>query len=258
MGTSNASTNRKLLSDSLPNEGSNTMNLSDAAGISKAAVPQLSHSSSKNLGSRPRSTSRALMSDEINDDMLVARARAGDEVALRRLLDRHKSKLLRLAMRFVGNENDAQEILQDVLVIIWRKLPGFEGRAQVGSWLYRVTMNASLMFLRSRNRILETTRSGMYQTELATSAEDGASESSSDSSTRPDEQLQSAELKYQIQKALDKLPSGLRLVFCEREVKGNSTQQTAESLGLSKPAVKTRLHRARAALRENMSDYLAS
>jgi RNA polymerase sigma-70 factor (ECF subfamily) len=198
------------------------------------------------------------MSDYLQDDMLVSRARVGDEVALRMLLERHKSKLLRLAMRLVGNENDAQEILQDVLVTIWRKLPGFEGRAQVGSWLYRVTMNASLMFLRSRNRLLATTRWGVYQPDLAVSAEDGASDSSADASTRPDEQLQSAELKYQIQKALDKLPSGLRLVFCEREMKGNSTQQTAESLGLSKPAVKTRLHRARAALRENISDYLAS
>lgn len=191
-----------------------------------------------------------------SDEELVARARARDVVAFEELLGRHEERVFRLAMRFVHNSCDAQEILQEVSLAAWRKLPGFEGRAQISSWLYRVTHNASLMFLRTRHRHPETAMEDVAPAMLS----DLVLESSSGPhrSPDPDEQMQSRELMRQIQKAIDRLPVGLRTVFLVREVEGLSAARTAQSLGLSLPAVKTRLHRARRALRAEMSDYLAA
>src|ERR1039457_1068493 len=94
---------------------------------------------------------------EVADEALVERARAKDEAAFEELVNRYENKLYRLAMRFVRNETDAQEILQDAFLSAWRNLPSFEGRAQFGSWMYRVTVNAALMLLGSRNRHPEVT-----------------------------------------------------------------------------------------------------
>ncbi len=189
----------------------------------------------------------------LSDEALVDRARGKDVAAFEELLGRYEEKLYRLAMRFVRNENDAQEILQDVFLSAWRNLAGFEGRAQVGSWLYRVTVNASLMFLRSRNRHPEIAVEDVEPSVLHVS--EHAHHRGSDWSQQPDEKLQSEELKRHIQQSVDNLPDGLRTVFLVRDVEGLSTEETAELLGLSLPAVKTRLHRARLALREAIGRY---
>ncbi len=190
------------------------------------------------------------------DDELAARAGAGDQAALAELLGRHERKLFRLAMRFVLNEHDAQEVVQEVFLIVWRKLGNFEGRAQVSTWLHRVTVNAALMFLRARRRHPPMTMGPSWTAngepfDLAeVSANRGLSRT-------PVEQLESAELQRELMKAIDDLPSRLRLVFSERLVEGRSTSQTARSLGVSTPVVKSRLHRARLRLRANMQSYRA-
>jgi RNA polymerase sigma-70 factor (ECF subfamily) len=192
------------------------------------------------------------------DEVLVERARAQDEAAFEELVGRYENKLYRLAMRFVRNETDAQEILQDAFLSAWRNLPSFEGRAQFGSWMYRVTVNAALMLLRSRNRHPEVTVDDVEPTVLNDAvAESGQMRANSDWSQRPDEQLQSEEMRKHIQRSVDALPDGLRTVFLLRDVEELSTEDTAEMLGLSVPAVKTRLHRARLALREAIGRYFA-
>jgi RNA polymerase sigma-70 factor (ECF subfamily) len=191
------------------------------------------------------------------DEALVARAQKGDSSALKELLERHEEKLFRLAMRFVRDETDAREILQDVFVTAWRKLPGFEGRAQIGSWLYRVTANASLMFLRARNRRPAFKLSHVVPDELAAEAANSNRDLGFTGPRRPDEHLASWELQREIQSAVERLPDLLRQVFLAREIDGHSTLQTAQSLGVSEQAIKTRLHRARAVLRENIGGYLA-
>jgi len=193
----------------------------------------------------------------LTDEVLVGRARNKDVAAFEELLGRYEDKLYRLAMRFVRNENDAQEILQEVFLSAWRNLPGFEGRAQFGSWMYRVTVNAALMFLRARNRHPEVMLDDIEPGTLHKVAEQSVHGSSEDWSQRPDEQFQSEELRRHIQTAVDALPDGLRTVFLVRDVEGLSTEETADLLGLSLPAVKTRLHRARLALREAIGQYFA-
>jgi RNA polymerase sigma-70 factor (ECF subfamily) len=193
----------------------------------------------------------------LTDEVLVERVRSKDVAAFEELLGRYENKLYRLAMRFVRNENDAQEILQEAFLSAWRNLPGFEGRAQFGSWMYRVTVNAALMFLRARSRHPEVMLDDVEPAILHKATEQSAHGSSEDWSQRPDEQLQSEELRRHIQEAADALPEGLRTVFLVRDVEGMSTEETAELLGLSLPAVKTRLHRARLAMREAIGRYFA-
>ena len=222
------------------------------------ATDHAPHSFSANLSSHESAAAKALGEHEwLTDEDLVVRAQKSDLVALKQLLDRHEARLFRLAMRFVRDENDAREILQDVFVTAWRKLPGFEGRAQIGSWLYRVTANASLMFLRARSRRPTFTFSNILPEEIAAEAANSNHESCPSGPSGPDEHLAFWELRREIENAVEKLPAMLRQVFLAREIEGHSTSQAARSLGVSEQAIKTRLHRARAVLRENIGDYLA-
>jgi RNA polymerase sigma-70 factor, ECF subfamily len=191
----------------------------------------------------------------LSDDELVERARARNLAAFEELAARHEERLYRVAMRLLRNENDAREVLQDALLSAWQNLDSFAGRSQFGTWIYRVTVNGALMLLRSRRR-----RPTVSVEELAPAALDDAVDESlrdtgSDWSKRPDEQLQSGELKSHIEEALDQLPEILRLVFLLRDVEGLSTEETAEMLNVTVPTVKTRLHRARLALRQAITAY---
>src|SRR5512140_3924949 len=140
-------------------------------------------------------------SAQLSDESLVARARAKDETAFEELVNRYENKLYRLAMRFVRNETDAQEILQDAFLSAWRNLPTFEGRAQFGSWMYRVTVNAALMLLRSRNRHPEVTVDDIEPTVLndAVTESGQTMRANADWSRQADEQIQSKALRKHIQ-----------------------------------------------------------
>ena len=193
------------------------------------------------------------------DDELVARARRGDVPAFEELVGRHEEKIYRLAMRFTRNDTDAAEILQETFLSAWRNLDKFEGKAQFASWLYRVAVNAALMLLRSQKRHPQVAVEDVSPEALGEAARaagtDGGLGAGADWSRRPDEQFQSEELRHQIQLAVDQLPESHRSVFLMRDVDGLSTEETAELLGVSIPTVKTRLHRARLALREAITRY---
>jgi RNA polymerase sigma-70 factor (ECF subfamily) len=199
----------------------------------------------------------------LTDDELIARARQKDFSAFEALLERYEDKVFRLAYRFVRNESDAKEILQDTFLSVWRKLDTFKGDSQFSSWVYRVAANTALMRLRSQRRHPEistedlppgfldgfrpATGGGEALAHLPSPGENWAK--------RPDEQLQSDELRRHIQAAVEALPELYRTVFLIRDVEGLSTEETAEVLGISVPTVKTRLHRARIALREAIAKY---
>jgi len=187
------------------------------------------------------------------DAELVARAQAKDFAAFEELLDRYEDKVFRLAYRFVRNETEAQEILQDTFLSIWRKLHTFKGDAQFSSWLYRVAANAALMRLRAQRRHPEISTEELPVGYLDNNGQLPAI--GENWARRPDDQLQSEELRDHIQQAVDALPELYRTVFLIRDVEGLSTEETAEVLNISVPTVKTRLHRARIALRDAIGDY---
>ena len=193
----------------------------------------------------------------VGDDALIARAKQGDFEAFETLVSRYEDKVYRLAFRFVHNESEAKEIVQDTLLTVWRKLDSFKGDSQFGSWLYRVTANAALMRLRSQRRHPEVSTEELPAGFLDTHQPGyGQVMSPGDNwSRRPDEQLQSEEVRKQIQDAVDALPEIYRTVFLVRDVDGLSTEETAEALGLAVPTVKTRLHRARMALRQAIGSH---
>jgi RNA polymerase sigma-70 factor (ECF subfamily) len=190
-----------------------------------------------------------------SDEELVERARRRDLGAFEELVARHEDRLYRAAVRLVRNDNDAREVLQEGLLSAWRRLDSFQGQSQFGSWLYRVVVNTALMLLRTRRRHPAVSVEDLPPGTLdgATSEELGGA--GGDWSKRPDEQLQSAELKQHIQTAVDALPEILRVVFVLRDAEGLSTEETADILGITVPTVKTRLHRARLALRQAITDY---
>lgn len=188
------------------------------------------------------------------DEELVLRAQNQNVAAFEELVARHEEKVYRLAMRLTHNESDAREILQETFLSAWRNLPSFAGRAQFASWLYRIAVNATLMLLRSQRRHPHVTVEDAGPQALDHAAQAGAM-GGADWSKRPDEQLQSQELRRHIQAAVDQLPEAHRSVFLLRDVDGLSTEQTADALGVTVPTIKTRLHRARLALRAAIARY---
>jgi RNA polymerase sigma-70 factor (ECF subfamily) len=200
----------------------------------------------------------ALLS-RLSEPALLKRARARDVGAFEELISRTEVESYRLAMRYVRNESDAQEILQDSYLSAWRSLPTFEGRAQFGSWMHRIVANASLMRLRTRNRHPEVAIHDIDLAELNEAIGQAAHASIGrvDLPHRPDEQFQSAELLRRIETAVNSLPQTLKAIFLLRDVWEVSTGESAARLGVSIPAAKTRLHRARVVLRESLGDYIA-
>jgi RNA polymerase sigma-70 factor (ECF subfamily) len=189
----------------------------------------------------------------VTDEDLVTRARDKDFAAFEELVDRYEDKIFRLAFRFVRNETEAKEIVQDTFLLVWRKLDTFKGDSQFGSWLYRVATNTALMRLRAQRRHPEISTEELpvdyldNYGQLPAAGENWAK--------RPDDELQSGELRRRIQKAVDELPEIYRTVFLIRDIEGLSTEETAEVLEISIPTVKTRLHRARLALRDAITRY---
>lgn len=213
-------------------------------------------SKGKVIGLSHRMTS---LLESLSEADLVRRACGKDVGAFEELVGRTEDKLFRLAMRFVRNESDAQEILQNAYLAAWLSLPSFEGRSQFGSWMHRVTVNASLMFLRVRDRHPEVAVDIVEPTEEGDASRQVGEQTGvcNNWAQRPDEEVQMAELRRQIEIAVRSLPERVRATFLLRHVDEMSTEDAAGSLGISIPAVKTRLHRARKALRESLGSYVA-
>jgi RNA polymerase sigma-70 factor (ECF subfamily) len=205
---------------------------------------------------------------EPSDRDLVAKARDGDAAAFETLVNRHQRQIYRLALRMMGNESDAEEVLQETFLNAYEKLGEFRGDAAFNSWIYRIAANSALMRLRRRRRAPDTvalpepgvTGPGDAPPAGPRFGDDGAyaEPPRSDWSLRADEALQNAQLGGAIERAVQKLPEDYRVVFLLKDVDGLSNEQISEALGLSVPAVKSRLHRARLALREQLGDFFST
>jgi RNA polymerase sigma-70 factor, ECF subfamily len=199
---------------------------------------------------------------EPDDRALVDRARGGDTGAFAVLVSRHQRQLFRLALRMMGNEPDAEEVLQEALLSGFEKLTEFRGDAAFNSWIYRITANTALMRLRRKRRApegLSPTVEGPEGLPGPRFGEDGgyAEPPRSDWSLRADDALHNQQLGGAIEKAVANLSEDYRVVFLLKDVDGLSNEEIATSLGLTIPAVKSRLHRARLALREQLSEYFS-
>jgi RNA polymerase sigma-70 factor, ECF subfamily len=192
--------------------------------------------------------------EQIDDTQLVARLKQRDKSALEDLVHVHGAKMYGVALQFMRNEYDAHEVMQDALVSIWNKIGTFEGKSAFTSWIYRVTANAGLMALRKKKRhendvSLDATASDDDDTPLPALQ-------LKDKRPLPDAEAMTGELGQQVRAAIDQLPEPYRVVVLLRDVEELPMEEVMEATGLSEPALKSRLHRARLALREALLPYL--
>lgn len=192
--------------------------------------------------------------EHIDDVDLVARLKRRDKKALEDMIQLHGAKMYGVALQFMRNENDAREVMQDALVSVWNKIGSFEGKSAFTSWLYRVTANAALMSLRKKKR-----RENDVSLDTTANDDDDAPLPAlrlSDKSPLPDNAALTGELGEQVRAAIDQLPEPYRVVILLRDVEELPMTEVMEATGLSEPALKSRLHRARLALREALLPYL--
>src|SRR5665213_1384376 len=188
---------------------------------------------------------------EVHPDVaLVARAKAGDNAAFEQLVRQYERQIFRLAQHITPNRQDAEDIAQDVFVEAYEKLEQFQGNSKFSTWLVRIAVNESLMRLRKRKTSKTVSMDADVQTEDGAIPRDFA-----EWRPNPEQNYNQAELGEILRKTIQGLPPGFRTVFTLRDIENLSTEETAEALGLSVPAVKSRLLRARLQLRERLSRY---
>lgn len=185
------------------------------------------------------------------DRELVQAAQRGDKPAFAQLVAKYEQRVYNLARKMVHDPQDAEDVLQETFISVYRHLADFHGESSFSTWLYRIATNASLMKLRARK---DTTVSLDEPVEAESNGEFLPREIV-DWSITPEQALLSAEVRAQMDQAVNALPTTLRAVFVLRDIEGLSVQETADVLGLSVPNVKTRLHRARLQLRESLAVY---
>jgi RNA polymerase sigma-70 factor (ECF subfamily) len=213
------------------------------------------------LDETPRTPAEEPRSDgEPTDRELVERSQQGDGSAFATLVERHQRQLFRLALRMTGSEADANEVLQEAFLNAWQKLPNFRGEAQFSSWLYRIAANSALMRLRRKRRAPDALPEQPLELQGPKFSADGYLDPPphSDWSQRADEKMMSGQLGAAIDKAVHELPEDYRTVFLLKDVDGLSNEDIATALELTVPAVKSRLHRARLALREKLGEFFGS
>lgn len=188
------------------------------------------------------SGSSLLTSNFTNEAELIVRLRTGDGNAYETLFRTHAGAMLAVARRFFGDTDDAADAVQDAFVSAFRAMRSFEGASQLGTWLHRITVNACLMKLRRRRRcrlvLLEDLCQASETIRFATV------KANSD-----DDSLARAETASRVRACLDRLSEAHRTVIQLRDMQGLDTEETAARLGTNEAVVKTRLHRARTALR---------
>jgi RNA polymerase sigma-70 factor (ECF subfamily) len=187
---------------------------------------------------------------QLPEDFSLEKLRAGDKAEFARLVERYSGLIYRLASKMVENPQDAEDVLQVTFIKALRGLPKFDGRSSLSTWLYRIATNESLMLLR-RNKRVTISIDEPIQTE------EGEQDPMQivDFCCMPENELMSVEARAVMDHAVENLPLSLRSVFLLRDIEGLTTLETAETLGLSEMAVKTRLSRARLRLRDLLSKY---
>ena len=184
------------------------------------------------------------------DVALVERVRGGDVSAFDTLVRKYERQVFRIAQHITQNREDAEDVMQDAFLKAYEKLDQFQGNSKFYTWLVRIAVNESLMRLRRRRTGKMVSIDEDVETEQGSVPRDLA-----DWAPDPEQNYTQSELAEILRKTIQGLPPGFRVVFALRDVEGLSTEETAETLGLSIPAVKSRLLRARLQLRERLSRY---
>jgi RNA polymerase sigma-70 factor (ECF subfamily) len=191
-----------------------------------------------------------VLDDQYDETELIARLQAGDKSACAECIDIHSPMVYRVGLRLMGNEAEAEDVMQETFLSAFRAIDSFEGRSGLGTWLYRIAYNAAMMRLRKPSPhtvSVEETLTGETMAVVPRQLFDWC--------CLPEEDFTSDEARTELEQAIHELPESLKTVFLMRELEGFSTADTAAALDLSEGAVKVRLHRARLWLRERLTPY---
>jgi RNA polymerase sigma-70 factor, ECF subfamily len=185
-----------------------------------------------------------------DEHLLVAAAKKGDTAAFEELVNRYESKIFRLTMNITGNREDAEDAMQDAFLKAYAHLEGFQGDSRFYTWLVRIAANEALMRLRKR-------RPGQFSLDEAIEGEDAdfMPRELEDWRPSPEREYAQSEMHGILAGVIEKLEPEYRVVLVLRDLEELSTQETADVLGISVTAVKSRLLRARLKLRERLNRH---
>jgi RNA polymerase sigma-70 factor (ECF subfamily) len=187
---------------------------------------------------------------EKSQEFSLQALKAGDRAEFARLVDAFSTQIYRLALKMLGDEQDAEDVLQNTFMKALQSIKKFEGRSSLSTWLYRIAVNESLMTLRRQKPTISVAMD--YESD---DDEIQHPTQFTDWCCLPEDELLSTESKGYLDEAIRRLPEKLQVVFLLRDIEGLSIRETSEALDLTETAVKTRLLRARLNLREQLSTY---
>ena len=193
------------------------------------------------------------MREQRTDAALLARLKAGDETAVRDMAEEYGSKIYQLAFRYLRNKEDAEEVTQDVLFKVYRKIDAFRGDSALSSWIYRITFNTAM----SRLRTAKYQRSQADDAYLLTADSDEGKPTPqiADWSNLADESLFRSQLRRKVFSAILSLPAIYRAPVIMRDIQGMSTEEASAALRVKDQTLKSRLHRGRLILRKQLADF---
>jgi RNA polymerase sigma-70 factor (ECF subfamily) len=194
--------------------------------------------------------------DRTQDRQLIARLQAGDETAVQDLADRYGARIFQLALRHMKNREDAEEVTQDVLMKIYRKVGAFRGDAALSSWIYRITFNTAM----SRLRQSRLARAADQERERVLASDPSAEQvrearQPADWSHIPDEEMLRLQLRDAVAAAIADLPEIYRAPVVLRDIEGLTTEEASSRLNVKDQTLKSRLHRGRVMLRERLRSF---
>jgi RNA polymerase sigma-70 factor (ECF subfamily) len=191
-------------------------------------------------------------------DTLLARLQAGEEQAMVDLAETYGSRIYQLAFRYLRNKEDAEEVMQDVLYKVYRKVGAFRGDAALSSWIYRITFNAAMSRLRTA-RYQRAQDEERQLASMAAAAADGSNQpvrpEVADWSNMADEHVLRRQLRRRVMRAILALPAIYRAPVMLRDIQGMSTEEASAMLRVKDQTLKSRLHRGRLILRKQLADF---
>ena len=188
--------------------------------------------------------------DSFDETDVVERARAGDVAAFEELVSRYERKIFRLAKNITNSDEDAEDVLQEAFLKAFEHLDDFKGDSKFYTWIVRIAVNESLMKLRKRR-----SDKTISLDETLDTGDDAVAREIAVWEGNPEDRFSQREIRDILESAVESLHPIYRTVFVLRDVDELSTEETAEALGLSIPAVKSRLLRARLQLRERLTRH---
>jgi RNA polymerase sigma-70 factor, ECF subfamily len=192
--------------------------------------------------------------EDLDDRALVALALQRDDAAVRQIMQRHNRRLYRVARGVLGDDAEAEDVVQEAYIRAFTHMESFRGDARLSTWLTRIAINEALGRLRQRRPTADLD-------EIDAMDEQGEARVIFLPSARqdnPESSVARSDVRRLLERAVDQLPDPFRAVFVMRDIEEMSVEETASQLGLRPETVKTRLHRARRLLRQALNETLAS